>query len=179
MPIEAPKKGQDASRGVQLSLPTSAFLAGKVLTSASMPLSNATIEAHALGRPDAVELPHDDRSVTNYNRSSETLTDSAGAFKLPVDLGSYDVVIKPLIESGFPWQVRTDVGVGLGARNDPAGNIIDMPSPVVVSGTLRYPRRGEKAQATLAGAEIEAYALDRRRQRRQARGDGRQGDRRR
>ena len=42
-----------------------------------------------------------------------------GSFKLPVDLGSYDIVIKPPVDSGFPWQVSHDVKIGVGARKAP------------------------------------------------------------
>jgi hypothetical protein len=155
-------EGHDAAEGRLLSLPSTAYLTGKALTSAAMPLSSASIEAHALGSlglTDSIELPPDDRSVTRYNRSSETVTDAGGGFKLPVDLGSYDVIAKPLAESGFPWSVRVDVGVGVGARKAPMTRNFDMLSPVVVNGSLRYLRRSEAAQATLGGAEIEAFAL--------------------
>jgi hypothetical protein len=152
----------DAVEGHLLSLPAAAYLTGKLLTSAAMPLSSASVEAHALGafgETESLELPADDRSVTRYNRSSDTVTDAGGNFKLPVDLGSYDVVAKPLAESGFPWRVRTNVGAGIGLRKAPISKTFDMLTPVVVKGSLRYPRRGEAAQATLGGAEIAAFAL--------------------
>jgi hypothetical protein len=149
-----------AVKGALLALPKAAYLAGTVQASGQTPLSDASIEATALGRAAAVELPPGDRSITRYNRSSETSTAADGRFKLPVDLGSYDVVIKPLAESGFPWQVRPEVKVGLGARNLPSiGTTIDMRSPLVVTGSLRYKNASEGAQATLGGAEVEAYAL--------------------
>ena len=154
VPIQAPKDKAEAI-GATLSLPRAARLTGVVKTSTGMPLSNTSVEARALGLADVVELPPGDLSVTTYNRSNGTLTDSFGNFSLSVDVGSYDFVFKPLADSGFPWQVRTKIMVGLSARESPFNTEVIALSPVVVTGLLRYAGTGEAAQA----AEIEAYAL--------------------
>ena len=158
--IKAPDDQTDIAGGAALTLPNAAYLSGTLQTMGSAPLSGASVEAVALGRSDAVTLPPDDPSVTRYNRTSQTTTGDDGMFKLPVDLGSYDILIKPPVDSGFPWQVSNDVNVGLGARKAPlSSGPINMPSPIVVTGSLRYPGGSDDAQATLGGAEIDAYAI--------------------
>jgi hypothetical protein len=156
--IQAPPD-TTANMGELLTLPEAAYLTGTLQAMGPSPLSGASVEAIALGQSDVIPLPGDDLSVTRYNRSSQTTSSADGSFKLPVDLGAYDVVIKPPIDSGFPWQVNNDIKVGLGARKMPLNKTIDMPSPVVVTGTLRYPGANADAQATLQGAEIDAYAI--------------------
>lgn len=159
--IEAPDDAPDMAGPFLITLPEAAYLSGTLQTMGSAPLSGASVEAVALGRSDAVTLPANDRSVTRYNRTSQTTTGDNGMFKLPVDLGSYDILIKPPVDSGFPWQVSNDVNVGLGARKAAglSSGPINMPSPIVVTGALRYPGGSEDAQATLGGAEIDAYAI--------------------
>jgi hypothetical protein len=157
--IKAPNKDTSIAGGEPLKLLKSAYLGGTLQTMGPAPLSGASVDAIALGRSGVIELPPGNPSVTRYNRTSQTTTADDGTFKLPVDLGSYDIVIKPPVDSGFPWQVNSDVEIGVGAPKASLNKTIDMPSPVVVTGTLRYPGATDNAQSTLAGAEIDAYAI--------------------
>jgi hypothetical protein len=149
--ISAPQ-GENAS-GPLLELPSAAYLKGKVQTMDLSPLSHAAVDAVALGRSGGILLQESDRSVTRYNRSSQSTTASDGEFSLPVDLGTYDVVIKPPSGTGFSWQVRHDVSIG--RRDTEFLTVIDMLSPVTLSGTLVY----DAPNTSLEGAEIAAFAI--------------------
>lgn len=117
-----------------------------------MPVPGATVVANALGLRDAIAFEGADDTVTRYNRSQQATTDDVGEFTLPVDVGAYDVLIKPPTDSGFAWHVMRDVNVG--ARTDtPFDREIDMAAPVVLRGTLQT---GSMA-AVMEGATIRAY----------------------
>jgi hypothetical protein len=153
--VSAPEDG--IATAALLEIPSSAFLVGTLQTQGAMPLQDAIIDAQSLGRETGIELPADARNVTRYSRSSQTVTESDGRFRLPVDVGLYDVTIKPPAASGFSWQVRHDVVIG--PRSLDFATVIDMASPVVVQGSLEYSGLDDEAQATLSQAEVTAYAL--------------------
>lgn len=155
--IEAPPNGVAAS-GALLRLLDSAVLQGTLQTTDRTPLADIAIEAVALGRPG--EIPRKDEDATQllrYNRSRQATTASDGKFTVPVDLGSYDVLVKPPASSGFAWQVRHDVGVGSERR---FSSIVYMPSPVMLTGRLAYMGGGDPDELpSLAGAEVLAFAV--------------------
>lgn len=140
--------------GVLFELPAPAYLSGTLQTTDGRPLADATIEAQALGRSEGVQLAQDDPSVTQYNRSTQTTSSEDGSFELPVDLGGYDVVVKPSADSGFPWRVLHDVNIGA-----PKAflNEIRVKSPVRIDGALRY--AGSGSGTALEGAEVRAFAI--------------------
>ncbi len=151
--VKGPAEGEPAS-GTLLQLPRAASLAATLKTMDLSPLAGADVDAIALGRSDTILLEEGDVSVTSYNRSGQTVTDEQGEFTLLVDLGSYDVTIKPPVTSGFAWQVRRDVNIG--RRGASFSTTIDMASPVAINGELSY---GAVAQDTLEGAQIRAFAV--------------------
>ena len=148
-----------AASGQLITLPRAAYLSGTLQAMSASPLSGASIDAVALNQSDVLDLPPGDPSLTRYNRSSQSTSNDEGSFKLAVDIGSYDIVIKPPVDSGFPWQVYDDIAVGLGARKAPISTVIDMPSPVIVNGTLQVKGGSASSQPSLAGADIDAYAI--------------------
>jgi hypothetical protein len=151
--IKAPANGATAT-GVLLELPPPRYLHGKLQTMEMgiEPLKGGSIDAVALGRGSE---PDDLGRITRFNRSRQTTTNARGEFKLLLDLGSYDIVIKPPAGSGFPWQVRYDVEVD--ADSDPTPMTLGMVWPISVDGRLRRP--GEPGKTGIDGATIEAYAL--------------------
>jgi hypothetical protein len=153
--IKGPAEGDAIGSG--LTLPSTAYIGGTLQTIDQDPLSGATIDAQALGRREGIELAETDRSVTRYNRSRQATSDMEGMFRLPLDLGAYDVVVKPPAAGGFPWQILHDVNIG--SRDVDFLTIINVDSPVPVEGTLRYRGGDDAATATLEGAEIRAFTL--------------------
>lgn len=149
--IQAPEAGVTAA--ALLQLPLRSFLSGRVLGGYGMaPVVGATLVANALGLRDAIALEPNDDAVTRYNRTQQTATGMFGEFMLPIDLGAYDVLIKPPPESGFAWHVLRDVNVG--ARTEtPFDREVVLAAPVVLRGTLRTPS-GETA---MASATVRAY----------------------
>lgn len=65
-------------------------------------------------------------------------------------------MVKPPAESGFAWQVLHNVDIG--SREVDFVTLIDVASPVPVSGTLSYDGN-PAAVTTLEGAEIRAYTI--------------------
>lgn len=146
-----------AATGSLLELQRSAWLQGKLKTHDLSPLADATVDALALAREGEVMLAEDDPSVTRYNRSQQTTSDQSGTFRLAVDLGSYDVVVKAPAGSGYPWVIRHDVGIG--ARGVEFPTVIDMLAPITLQGSLGYQGdEGDLADA-FADAEVSAFAI--------------------
>jgi len=165
-----------ASTGPALALPDASYLVGTLKTGLT-PLRGAVVDAVALGRSLELDVTGSGSSppqmatggvpLTRYNRSAGETSDSRGYFKVPVDVGSYDVLIKPPSGSGFSWQVRRDVTIG--TRSGPYPTEISLLSPVTVKGTLNFEaaRRGGECDArfecdldaTLEGAQIDAFAI--------------------
>lgn len=151
--IQAPSSGASATAAL-LQLQSLSFLAGRVRAAGqtSMPVAGGTIVANALGLRDAIALAPNDGTVTRYNRSQQASTDSLGEFMLPIDVGAYDVIVKPPTDSGFAWQVLRDVNVG--ARVDtPFEREINLSAPVVLRGRLETSLGAE----AMNGATLHAY----------------------
>jgi hypothetical protein len=146
-----------AATGSLLELHPSAWLQGKLKTHDLSPLADASVDALALAREGDVMLAEDDPSVTRYNRSQQTTSDQAGTFRLAVDLGSYDVVVKAPAGSGYPWVIRHDVGIG--ARGVEFPTVIDMLAPITLQGSLGYQGDEEDLADVFADAEISAFAI--------------------
>ncbi len=132
--------------GQTFELPQRARLGGTVQTSDGRQVPGTTVQAVALNRPG--EVP-----AAPYNRSSDAVTDATGQFTLPLDLGSYDVTVKPPAESGFPWRIAPAMSFG---SSTVIQNTFEIEAPVPLSGTVIGP--GDEAPA-LAGAEIRAWVI--------------------
>lgn len=154
--IKPPTDEANAS-GMQLLLPNPQYVMGALQTVETAPLKGAGVDGIALGRTGTVGFSDTDDRVTRFNRSQQTTSDGQGSFKLLVDFGSYDIVIKPPAGSGFPWQIRYDVEIGDQATTEVLPARISMVPPVALEGTLRS--AGSAADSRLDGATIDAYAL--------------------
>jgi hypothetical protein len=155
--IKAPSEEVKAV-GTALELPATNYLSGYLQTMEPAPLKGASIEGIALGRNLGDALSATDPRITRFNRSRQTTSNAQGSFELPVDFGSYDIVIKPPASSGFPWQIRHDMEI-LQAEtgDDEFPTTIEMVSPVSLEGMLRY--SGKPQDARVDGAAVEVYAL--------------------
>jgi hypothetical protein len=154
--IEIPQAGTPPVEAL-FKVPGTTFIEGIMQTAESEAIPGATIQAQSLGR-DGIDAS-DAANITRFNRTSQATTDEEGVFRLPVDLGSYDVIAKPPSESGFAWQVLSDVDIG--SRNREFYRTIDIEVPVPLSGTLRYAgqKKGAETSTGLAGATIRAFAV--------------------
>jgi hypothetical protein len=142
-----------------LDLRRPAKLNGKILDINMAPMANATIDAIALGIDTTDMLAENDLTVPIYNRSRQTSSDSNGAFELYVDVGVYDLIVKPPMQSGFGWQIRPGLNVG-GARRGDFSTRVELDAPALVEGSLRYLDADERAQRSLAGADVHAYTVE-------------------
>ncbi|MEY4582551.1 MAG: hypothetical protein RL701_7254 [Pseudomonadota bacterium] len=138
-----------------LQLHSPATLSGSVLSPDNVPIANASIDLLALGQT-SIKLAENDRSVLPYNRSRQITSSSTGVFDLPVDLGSYDMIIKPPAQSNYAWRIL--YGVEVGSRGTGFGTRLYLSAPVVVSGQLSYVDNSMRDQS-LGSAEVHAYTL--------------------
>jgi hypothetical protein len=141
---------------VKLALRRASVLRGTLQTPDRSPVGAASVEARALGRAFPGTDDEDRASVPTYNRSTQTATDEGGAFRLPLDLGSYDVVLKPAPDSGFAWHVLYDVEID--RPDDTFATKVVLDAPIAIDALLRYSAGNAAAQSTLASAEVQAYA---------------------
>lgn len=134
-------------RGQLFTVPLRAHLGGDVETADERPVSGATAQATALGRSVVGGDP-----AAPYNRSSDTLTDAHGLFDLRLDVGVYDLAVKPPMGSGFPWVVEP--GWWTSEPGAVVNEHFEIGSPVPLRGVVR-----DADGAALPGAEVKAYAV--------------------
>lgn len=140
-----------------LELRTPTKLNGKILDSQMAPIANATIDAIALGIDTNTMVAENDLTVPIYNRSRQTSSQLNGAFEFYVDVGVYDLIVKPPAQSGFAWQVQPGLSIG-GSRNADFTTRVELGAPALIEGNLRYADGSGKG--TLAGAEVHAYTVE-------------------
>jgi hypothetical protein len=148
---------QDSDEPDALALRVPAKLNGKVLDSQMLPIANATIDAIALGIDTTMMLAENDPTVPTYNRSRQTSSSANGSFSLYIDVGVYDLIVKPPAQSGFGWQIQPGLNVG-GSRSENFTTRVEMSAPALIEGSLRYMDR--TGQRSLAGAEVHAYTVE-------------------
>ena len=136
--------------GQAFQLPPRQVLGGSVLTSAMRSVDGAQVIATA--RPNATtELGE----IARHARSAETETGDMGRFRLPVDVGVYDLAVMPPPGSNFPWHVRVDEEVGGG--DSALENRYDLENPMTLTGEVAFVEGDDRVVAT--GGTIEAYAV--------------------
>lgn len=127
--IVAPASGDPIS-GQLFVVPERARLGGTVRTVGDEPVPAVSVEAVALGSQDD-EAP----LAARFNRSGDTMTDLLGAFELRLDVGAYDVFVKPPAESGFGWVVLP--GYEVASLDETSEVPFELPAPVPLRGTVR------------------------------------------
>ena len=144
--IEEPAPGTTCNMGQLFELPERAVLGGVVQAPDGEPLSGATVLAAALGRMG--EVP-----AARFNRSNEAVTDPTGQFRLPLDFGTYDIVVKPPSESGYPWLIRPTETF---ASSTTVRDSFELSAPVPLRGTVLS---ANEDGTPLGGSEIRAWGL--------------------
>ena len=141
-----PTASGEPVRGQLFTLPERARFGGTVTTSGGERVPNVSVEAVALGVAEGDEVS----PAAVYNRSSETVTDETGLFDLRLDLGRYDVFLKPPAESRYAWVVVPDRAVG--SLDATFADVFELAAPVPVRGVVR-----SSGGAPLEGAEVRVY----------------------
>jgi hypothetical protein len=133
--------------GMTFELEARRQLSGVVRTADERTMSSAAIQATALGR--ALEDAGEAVRASRYNRSGDTTSDPVGNFTLPLDVGVYDVVVKPPSESRFPWIIHTAVPVIQSTEQNPR-----FEAPLPVSGRIV-----DEDGMPVAGADLRAVGI--------------------
>lgn len=148
--IALPSSGLPVIMGQVFSLPERAFIEGLITTFDGRPMIGAVVSASALSRllptvgPEAL-----------LNRSNQTVSAENGGFFLPLDLGAYDLTVKPPPETGFPWVVRTNFTIP--PSLEPTGSDSDelmFTAPIPLQGVVR-----DVFGTPLAGIEVRAFGI--------------------
>lgn len=133
--------------GQEFALPLRAALGGRVLAPDARPVANVTLEA----RPRTSLSAASGSLAEQLARSTNAATDADGAYRMLVDPGTYDVLVRAPVDSGFPWAILR----GLEVRAATATQDITLPAPVPVGGFVR-----DAAGAAVAGATVNVYSLE-------------------
>jgi len=147
----------DSPTEIRFRLAAKTYLRGSLKTVSGEPVFGATIQAQALNR-DGIDQS-EDPMITRFNRSNQTTTDENGRYKLPVDLGSYDIIAKPPVGSHYGWKVITDVAID--QRGGPFDRDFVFDAPVPVEGILSYANKPNTSISLsgLEGAEVRVFAV--------------------
>lgn len=140
--LAAPSDPGTCLTGQEFRLPHRFHLGGHVFAQAMAPMSGAVVEGIARSNAPG--------EVRNH-RSSTTTTDALGLFDLPLDVGTYDVVVKPPASSGFAWSVRH---LPVGATGETFSEDVHLPPPVPLTGAVLT-----ADGRPLSGAVINAFGI--------------------
>jgi hypothetical protein len=129
--------------GDTLVTPVTTALVQAVASSAS---TNISVLDQALGQ--ALPVP----------RAGTGSVSTSGDFSLLGDSGTFDVSVRPLAATGFPWLVMPNVGVGTAAANSAGANLgtRGLPLPVLYRGTVTQAGSNPDPDP-VPGALIRAY----------------------
>jgi len=144
----SPPMGTDCLMGQTFVLPQRATLGGQVRTADGRMMVGATVQALALNR----EATMDAFSGGRFNRTSEAVTDATGRYGLRLDLGTYDIVVKPPTDSGFPWIVAG--AQEFGTTGALLARDFEFAAPVALTGTVL-----DDAGMPVAAAEVSAFGI--------------------
>lgn len=135
--------------GQVFTLPERAVLGGTVQLVDGTAIQGATVQASALG----LALDEGPLGAALLNRTSSGRTGSLGEFRLPLDVGMYDLAVELDASSGFGWYVERRYRVDESARALRA--TISVAAPYRHEGVLTYGDGTPVAEAT-----VRFYAVD-------------------
>jgi len=146
--------------GKLLALPSSSKLTGVVLSpSGTEPMQAATIHAmpSRLARSDTFIDNLLGNSGNLGLRSATATVDTEGAFAMKVDLGNFDITVRPPQHSGFPWGIRPSTTVAEGVTG--LGEV-QISLPFMYTGTVTVPGQTDSgARVALPGTLLRVFAL--------------------
>jgi len=135
--------------GQLFTLPERSILGGTAQLADGEPVSGSRVRASALG----LDLDGETAGAARLNRSASGLTGSMGEFRLPLDVGVYDLVVEMPADSGFAWHVERDFGVG--GTGVPLRRVMSIRAPYRMAGTARFAEG-----SPLGGARVRLLAID-------------------
>ena len=115
--------------GQLFSVPERARFGGTIRTSNGDMVSDVLIEAIALPANEASPR------AANYNRSSNALSDRSGQFELRLDLGVYDLIVKPTSEANYGWTILP--GYTVGSLSASVITPFELEAPIPIRGTVK------------------------------------------
>ncbi len=139
--------GSGVIQGQRFELPDRSRFGGVVSTAFGEVVTSIPVNAAALGW----EPGPDDSLAFPFNRSNDAVSDETGQFELRLDLGAYDVFVKPPMDSNYSWVVAPSVRVGSLERTRMEDFVLEAPVPVH--------GRVERTEGALEpGGEVRAWA---------------------
>lgn len=136
--------------GQVFTLPTRAILGGTVQLADGEPVYGARLRASALG------LPLDGASVVRaatLNRSATSSSGSMGEFRMPLDVGRYDLAVEMPRETRYAWTVQRDFGVG--STGAPLRRVLTVRAPHRIEASARF-----ADGSPLRDAQVRFFAVD-------------------
>jgi hypothetical protein len=140
-------RGDTTLMGQTFLLPHRSTYGGRVQTSDRRDMPGANVEARPLGMVAVGGDP-----VARFNRSNDAVTDETGQFTFGLDVGFYDVVVRPPADTGFAWIVDANVNVYESGRSLRSDYQFEAPLPLM--GTIQY-----QDGLVIAGADVQAFAI--------------------
>jgi hypothetical protein len=135
--------------GQVFTLPTRSILGGTVQLVDGEPVSGARLRASALG----VALTGASRPEAVLNRSAMGLSGSMGEFRLPLDVGVYDLAVEMPAETRYAWHVER--GFGVGGSDAPLRRVMSVRAPFRVEASARF-----ADDMPVAGGVVRLFAID-------------------
>lgn len=133
--------------GQLYTLPERSIVGGTVELSDGEPMRQVTVRAEALG----IELPDGSSAAARLNRTLTGLTGTMGEFRLPLDVGVYDLIVEVPPSSGYGWLVERDFVVERGA--------MPLRRSLVVRPPHRFVAHAEFAEGSpIVDARVRAFA---------------------
>ncbi len=143
-----PRSAGTVIAGGEYSLPVRARLLGGVFTPGGDPIPLAGLRARRVPAPSSLSAG----DVQRFGRSSEAVADAYGEFSLPLDVGTFDLVVRAGEGTGYAWHVVSDVVVADHQGDTPMD--VSIAPPIPASGVVRA-----ADGAPLASALVRAYVL--------------------
>ncbi|MEM9189616.1 MAG: carboxypeptidase-like regulatory domain-containing protein [Myxococcota bacterium] len=159
-PVDEPRLGVRLTEGIMIRKPRDSNVlqgqsfevpdrvaVGGTVRGDRRQMTNVEVRADALPELALVDMP-----ASQFNRDGDALTDASGLFTIPLDVGRYDLSVRPDPESGFPWVVRSGFAVQQNSR------VIQMDftasAPVIMRGRVT-----DAGNQTLPGAMVRAWVM--------------------
>lgn len=142
--VDVPPGAPTLDGGTYL-VPDRSRLGGKLMVPTGEAMPSAMVVARAQGVETALR-------ASLYNRTTESSSDATGRFDLPLDIGLFDMSLKPPADTYFPWLIITNLEIM--QTGETWGTDYHTHYPVPVIGTVSAPDG-----TPLAQAEVRAYAI--------------------